>query len=343
LLEVVSLSVILIVMIIPAAFIVSGMFVSPIERLHDAVLHISEGTLEYKSDIKTGDEIEDLSLSFEKMVSNIKNKQGQLIQAKTKLEESARDLEKKVEERTRDLKKAYDKLKNTQAQLVQAEKLSGIGRLASGVAHELNSPLTGLLALLRSYIRDRKKGSKEYKEAEAMLKASEHMADIVSDLTSFAREPKGGEISDLDLREVIESTLSFSRPQLVRRNIRVTELYEDGMLRVRGIGNQLRQVVLNIINNAKAAMPEGGELKISTRLSEDGSRAVMEFSDTGTGIRDDDLEKIFDPFFTTKGPGEGTGLGLSVSHGIVKAHGGDISAESEPGEGAKFTVSLPAL
>ncbi len=241
--------------------------------------------------------------------------------------------------RAGELESAYEKLKSAQAQLVQAEKLSGIGRLAAGVAHELNTPLAGLLGLLRTYKKTVKESTREHKELILMLDATEHMAGIVRGLTAFARQPKG-EFAELSLNDVIESTLSFSSRQLTAGGIKISKYYADDLQKIQGDKGQLQQVVLNMITNARDAMAEGGEFAIKTRNSEDGNMVIAEFTDTGSGIKEEDLPSIFEPFFTTKQIGKGIGLGLSVAHGIMKGHNGEIFVENRPEKGAKFTIAF---
>ncbi len=247
------------------------------------------------------------------------------------------EVEKKKSE---ELAQAYEALKRTQAQLVKSEKLSGIGQLAAGVAHELNSPLSGLLSLLKIYRKKTKEDSKQNQELLVMIQAAEYMSNIIKGLTSFARDSRG-EFTELSLNVVLESTLIFTYHQLVQKKIEVIRDYAADLLTVNGDRSQLQQVVLNMITNACDAMPEGGKLVITTKNSEDENESIIEFIDNGMGIERENLPKIFDPFFTTKGPGKGVGLGLSISHGIIKEHNGEILVESQPGQGAKFTVILP--
>lgn len=247
------------------------------------------------------------------------------------------ELKDRVEERTKELVAS-------QSQLVQAEKLSGIGLLSSGIAHELNSPLAGLLTLLRLNKKKSDKNSNEYHNAKAMVEACEHMASIVKDLGNFARESKD-EFSEINLNDMIKTTLSFAQQQLTKKKkpINISKEFAENLSKIWGNRNQLQQIVLNMITNARDAMPEGGEFIIRTRNSEDGNSAMMEFIDTGIGISEEYKGKVFDPFFTTKEQGKGVGLGLSVVHGIVKRHKGKIFVESQPGKGTKFIIIFPKI
>ncbi|MCK5503773.1 MAG: GHKL domain-containing protein, partial [Thermodesulfovibrionia bacterium] len=159
---------------------------------------------------------------------------------------------------------------------------------------------------------------------------------------SFSRESKG-EYSELNVNKVIDDTLGFSASKIKQKGIQITKEYEDALPKVDGEKTELQQVILNMITNALDAMTDGGKLTIRTDITKDKNNVIMEFIDNGTGIEKEHLGKIFDPFYTTKRPGKGTGLGLSVSYKIIKKHGGNISVESEPGKGTKFTIYLPAV
>ncbi len=246
-------------------------------------------------------------------------------------------------EKAYELKKAYDELRNTQALLVQSEKLSALGELGAGVAHELNSPLAGVLSLTRTHMKGIDPDSEEYVDLEDMEEACEHMAKIIRDFTSFTRVSTG-ELEELDINDAIEATLTFGAPQLTRSEITIEKKYGKDLPPVKGEKSQLQQVVLNMITNARDAISEKGVLNITTR-TKDIDKVLfveMEFYDTGCGISEENIGKIFDPFYTTKRPGGGVGLGLSITHTIVKAHDGEITVESEVGKGTTFTVRLPA-
>ncbi len=238
------------------------------------------------------------------------------------------------------LAQAYRQLRDIKAQLIQAEKLSSLGLLAAGVAHELNSPLDGLMTMLRLSRKQAAPESPENERAATMLAAAEHMARIVGDLTTFARRSEG-DLQELDLNEVIDSTLSFSACQLAGQKITVTRDFARRLEKVRGDRGQLQQVILNLVTNARDAMTQGGRLMIKTENSPDRGAVLLSVTDNGSGIAPENLKRLFDPFFTTKPPGEGIGLGLSVAYGIIDGHGGEITAESEPGRGTKFIIRLP--
>jgi two-component system NtrC family sensor kinase len=272
---------------------------------------------------------------YGKLEQRVRERTAELESAKNEIEVWNKELEQRARDKTRELVKSKE-------QLIHSEKLSAMGQMAGGLAHELNSPLAGLLPLIEKHKDSVEKDSEEYNEFSLMLKASVHMAKIVKDFGSFSRESKG-EFSALHLHEVIEDTLSFSSARLKQRRIKIIKEYEDKLPKVLGDKTGLQQVVLNIITNARDAMSEGDSLTIKTNTCEENKHVCMQFIDTGTGIEHSIIDKIFNPFFTTKRPGEGTGLGLSLSYGIITNHKGEIFVESEHGKGATFSVRLPAI
>lgn len=263
-----------------------------------------------------------------------------------KVENDLRDATKEIEKWNRELearvKEKTDELERSRYLLIQSEKLSAMGELAGGLAHELNSPLAGLVPMLEIHRKREQKGSKASEEIDAMLKAALHMAKIVKDFCVFARR-SNSDFRTLSLCELIEDTLSFSAVRMNQKSINIKKELSDRLPSVLGEKTELQQVVLNMITNASDAMDEGGVLLIATDISEDSKQVIMEFTDNGAGIAEENLTKIFDPFFTTKKEGEGTGLGLSLSYGIIKNHNGEITVESTPGMGSKFRICLPAI
>ncbi|OGP64658.1 MAG: hypothetical protein A3K22_00005 [Deltaproteobacteria bacterium RBG_16_42_7] len=265
-----------------------------------------------------------------------------LLQKEKKLAAEAEESAERERAKAMELGKAYKELRNTQTMLIQSEKLSALGQMGAGVAHELNSPLAGVLSLIRTYTKGKNPDSEEYQDFKDMEEACEHMAKIIRDLSTFTRKSTG-EFTDINITEIIESTLSFSGRQIERQGIKIDKNYDNNLPLIKGDESQLRQVVLNIVTNARDAISGDGTLKITTRKShtDKGQFIEMEFSDTGVGINKEDIGKIFNPFFTTKRPGKGVGLGLSVTHTIVENHNGEILVDSEPGKGSTFTIRLP--
>jgi PAS domain S-box-containing protein len=224
-----------------------------------------------------------------------------------------------------------------QQQLLTSEKLASIGLLSAGVAHEINTPLTGI----SSYIQMLQKKLTDTHYAQILEKVeaqTDRVARIIKNLLAFARSPSEAAVQRVDIKSSIEEILSLIDYKLKNMNIRlVLELAPVPAIYVQG--ERLQQVFINIILNALDAMPGGGELRI--RLAAEDGAQVVRISDTGTGIRPEHRSRIFDPFFTTKGVGKGTGLGLSISYAIVKEHDGRIDVQSEVGRGTTFIITLP--
>jgi PAS domain S-box-containing protein len=236
-------------------------------------------------------------------------------------------------------RKAYDDLRRTQEQLLQSEKMSAVGQLISGVAHELNNPLTAILGYTQ-LLESEKLDARVEEFVGKLRKQAQRTQRIVQNLLSFARQHTPKRVH-VDLRTVLEDTIALRDYDLKVNNIVVERDFEPVLPSVVADPHQLEQVYLNIINNAADAMLEGGRggrLRIS--ISTDKSNIVTSFHDSGPGIFDP--KHVFDPFYTTKGVGKGTGLGLSICYGIVKEHGGEISARNHPEGGALLQVRLPA-
>jgi signal transduction histidine kinase/DNA-binding response OmpR family regulator len=237
------------------------------------------------------------------------------------------------------VKHQMDELKHTQAQLVQSAKLAAIGELAANVAHEINNPLTTVLGFA-SYLGEKVDAADPMREELKLIQEEAGRArDIVRDLLDFSRQHDFSP-EPADLNNVLERTVAMVKRQRALKHVQLQEQYAPDLPLVEIDVSRMKQVFLNIINNALYAMADAGTLTIRTG-SADG-RVHVDFVDTGTGIAPEHLDRIFDPFFTTKPEVSGTGLGLSVSLGIVQSHGGTIDVKSAPGQGATFTVKLPA-
>ncbi|MFQ6109966.1 MAG: ATP-binding protein, partial [Candidatus Aminicenantales bacterium] len=235
------------------------------------------------------------------------------------------------------LQKAHDDLKQAQMSLLRAEKLASIGTLASGIAHEINSPLAGLKNCLVR-IKKNPQETQINRYFNLMMNAIQKVEKVIIGLLNFSRR-EDFIFKPFDLHQSIERALSLVEYKLERSGIEVKKSYDGKLNECYGDGLKIEQVIVNLVLNAIDAMPEGGKLFISSRASD--SKVSLEIRDTGVGIAPDNLGKIFDPFFTTKEPGKGTGLGLSVSYNIIKEHGGDISVDSMRNKGTRFIIILP--
>ncbi|GAB4274151.1 MAG: hypothetical protein Kow0092_29570 [Deferrisomatales bacterium] len=248
------------------------------------------------------------------------------------LKRAREDLELRVSQRTAELEAAYKKL-------LHSEKLSALGTLTASIAHELNNPLFAIRGVLETVQTGTGLGSRELRLVTLAIQECDRISRLIRGLQDFYR-PTNDTMAELDVHEIIDSVLLLCRKDLLARDIRVETRHGPDLPRVSGVGDQIKQVILNLIGNARDAMADGGTVVIGTEVRDGWVRIRVE--DTGKGIPEEDLDRIFEPFFSTKSAARGTGLGLSISHGIVKRHGGHIEVTSRVGQGTRFTVVLPA-
>ncbi len=355
--QMVGITGILILLLVPVGIISGNIFVKPIKKLHEATEHIEKGELDYPIDIRTDDEVEQLADAFKKMISALKAKQAELSSWSKILEDKVREKTKSLEmslresEKTRermismlddnnkirkDLEAKLKELKETQNMLVQSEKMVSLGKLVSEMAHEVNNPLQAISGRAQLALMDEIPN----KELEENLKIIESQCcrarDIIKRLLEFSR-PSKGVIQEKDLKDILETTIKLVEHQYSLIGIKILREYSPDELKVKVDTNQIEEVFFNILKNASEAMGHGGSITIST--SKEGNKARISFKDTGSGIPEEVMKNIFDPFYTTKK--DGTGLGLSVCYGLVKDHGGEMKYESEPGKGTTAIVTLP--
>ena len=300
--------------------------INPLRKMVLATEKIAKGDLSHKVSVKSRDEVGSLSNSFNKMTVDLKAAKGKLV-------EWGKTLEKKVDERTKELKKA-------QAHLVQSEKLASIGKLAAGVAHEINNPLGGILIYSHLLLEDTNKNSPYYENLEKIVKETTRCKEIVNGLLEFAR-PKEPETSLTDINKIIEKSLSLLKSQALFQNIEIRKNYSYSLPLLVADNAQLQQVFVNIILNAVDAMEGKGVLTLKTAQDEKGEFINIYIQDTGHGINEEDKIRLFEPFFSTKEVGAGTGLGLSISYSLIQKHQGTIEVESKKGKGSTFIVRLP--
>ena len=317
-------------------FCVHPLFYVPLRDLEPGAARLSSGNLEQPIPVRSDDEFGQLAASFNAMTAALGNSQ-------VELREWGRTLEQKVEKRTQELRIA-------EAETMRSEKLASVGLLASGIAHELNNPLTGILTfttLLRKKMPD---GSADAEDLDLVIGETKRCATIIRRLLDFARE-KTPEEKFADLNRIIEDTVQIIERPASFRDIEITMDLDRHLPPVWLDADLIKQVIMNMLVNAQHAIKDAGSITVRTRRCpalkspEPGMPPVpmveMAVIDTGCGIPAQNLKRIFDPFFTSKEVGKGTGLGLSVSHGIVRAHGGTIEVESKVGEGSTFSVYLP--
>jgi two-component system NtrC family sensor kinase len=340
-----SAAIILAVVVFIAAIVLLTFFVRavtrPIKQLVLVTDQVSRGDLSRTVDVQQRDEIGHLATTFNRMIVS-------LSQSREEIEEYNRTLEQKIIDRTLELEEA-------QAQLVQSEKMSAIGQLAAGVAHELNNPLGGILGYAQFALEKMRKQAKTEEDAKIFDSYIRYLGDIetqarrcktiVQNLLRFSRSSRVSEFADVDVNQVIEDTRTFVEHQLNMNQISLEVEHNDDIPIIQANAGQLQQVFTNLIINAMHASPAESTIRIIVRFSpalgEFGGALEIQVIDQGIGIPAEDIKKIFEPFFTTKEVGKGTGLGLSVSYGIIREHGGEIRVDSEVGKGTVFTIILP--
>lgn len=302
---------------------------TPVSLLTRGMEKVAGGDLDYHLDINTKDEIGELAQAFNAMTSDLKK-------AKNELVEWGNTLEKKVQEKTEAIHRA-------QAQLIHSEKLASLGRMAAGVAHEINSPLTGIVTFGHLLLKKFPPGSEENEDIQVIIEQANRCSTIIKGLLGFARA-SAAEKAPTNINDVIDHSLNIVRNKADFFNIKIVTDFDEYLSKVKADSSQLQQVFLNMIMNAADAIEGKGTITMITRniLDNSGDWVEIEFRDTGPGIDDENLAKIFEPFFTTKPVGKGTGLGLAVSHGIIHEHGGSISVKTKQGEGTSFFIKLPA-
>jgi len=299
----------------------------PIGEMVAATHNIIAGRFDQEIGSNAQGEVALLAESFNAMLKSLR-------QMKADLEEWGRTLEEKVKQRT-------EELVAMQARVAQSERLASLGMLAAGVAHEVNNPLGGILALTGLTVEDMSKDDPKRENLEEVIRQTERCRDIVKGLLEFSRQSKGN-TEAVDLNTVLEDTLSLIGKQALFFNINVDCQFEPELPPVVADRSQFQQVFINILMNSVQAMNERGTITIKTRYKSADNSVEVAISDTGQGIPAEDIGRIFDPFFTTKAGGHGTGLGLSIAYGIVTTHGGHISVQSKLGKGSTFIIDIPA-
>jgi two-component system NtrC family sensor kinase len=309
-------------------FFARSQVVQPVSQLLHGTRAVAGDRLDLEIPVRSKGELGLLAASFNDMTRSLRRVEGEL-------RGLTHDLERQVEERTADLKKA-------QAQLVQSEKLSSLGRLSASIAHEINNPLAGILTFAKLIVRTLEGGPVDEAGRRTLVKnlllvqrETERCSAIVRNLLDFARE-RPLTLRDVNLNAVIEEGLSLIAHQVQIQGVTLDKRLGEIPVVLADFG-LLRQAFVNLALNACDAMAKGGTLSITTRL--EGREVELVAADTGPGIPRENLSRIFDPFFTTKE--KGTGLGLSVVYGIVQRHGGRIEVQSEPGQGTTFVIHLP--
>jgi len=299
-------------------FILRRRIVSPIHALISHTHKIAGGNLTERLTPSGGRELIELAESFNIMADGLDTKQ--------------RELSQKIDE----LERMNKELMQARNELMQAEKLALIGRMASGIAHELGNPISAVSVNIE-LLEKRSKDNKELEIVSRIKNDIERMDKIIRELLDFAR-PKKITLQKINLKKSIDEAIETVKSQRGFEKIMTELKAPSDFIEIMADINQLKQVWINLLLNSRDAMPDGGKITIS--IKKDPSNILVEFSDTGRGIDKEYIDKIFEPFFTTKEPGKGTGLGLTVVQRIIKSINGKINVESEPDKGTKFTITF---
>lgn len=292
-----------------ASLVIARRVSRPLEKLTEAAEKVGQGQFEVSVESTSGDEIGALSRSFNRMTDELRERDA--------------------------------KLAGANAALVQSEKLAAFGQLGAGIAHEVKNPLAGILGYTQLALRKLDDDSPIRKNLTVIETETRRCTEIISNLLQFARQ-ESGKMEPTDINAVVDAALQIVDHQLGVNNVRISKELAANLPSCEVNANQLQQAIMNFAINAQQAMgSEGGSLVLRTRLG-DADKVIIEVEDDGPGVPDDVRGKIFEPFFSTKPAGQGTGLGLSVTYGIIKDHGGEVWVEDVPGGGARFVVSLPS-
>lgn len=312
--------------IIVTTFVMIRSITRPLGEMAAATRRISAGQFDIAIRPDAPGEIGVLAQSFNTMLQGLRQMKGDL-------EDWGRTLERRVEERS-------EELVTMQARVAESERLASLGMLAAGVAHEINNPMGGILALTALSLEDMTLEDPNRQNLEEVVRQTERCRDIVRGLLEFSRQSQG-DTELVDMNDVVRSTLALISNQALFFNVKLIQNLNPTIPRIIAHRSQLEQVCMNLVVNAAQSMDQPGTITIETAHREDLDQVELRVADTGRGIAPDKIGRIFDPFFTTKENGAGTGLGLSIVYGIVTKHRGSISVVSEVGDGSTFTIRFP--
>jgi signal transduction histidine kinase len=327
----------------------------PVRDLLRGVEAVTRGNMTTAVPVGSEDEIGKLAARFNMMVERIRAATEENRRLYKELQGAHDDLQVRVEEATaelwqknRELARTIELLSTAQREAARAQRLSAIGQLAASVAHKIGTPLTALSGHIQLLAEDPHLGAEARQRLRTVENQIERTSRIIQDLLIYARKPELA-LAPVDVNVCLEDCLALLRPEMDRRKVAVLLDLAAGLAKVEADHQQLQEAFWNLIENGMDAMPEGGTLTVrsydhdASAPDRNGNHVSVEIADTGQGIPEELREQIFQPFFTTKKAGRGTGLGLAIALETVRAHGGQISVDSQAGKGARFMVVLPAL
>jgi signal transduction histidine kinase len=315
--------------VILLGYILAQHIARPILRLRAMSQAVAGGDLEQSSGLLRSDEIGELANAFDIMTLRLRERTDE-----------ATRLYAEAVQRAKELADINTRLQATQAQLVQSEKLASVGQLTAGIVHDVKNPLAVIKGLAEELAEEPDMDEYSIDGLKTIRESASKANTIVTDLLKFARQSTP-EMQSRDMRDTIESVMRLTEYLTRKGKVEVEAILPERAVMATYDPQQIEQVLINLLTNAVQAMPDGGTLTFDLSQSDDD--VVLKVTDTGVGIPKENFARIFDPFFTTKPEGEGTGLGLSVSYGIITRHGGHIDLSSTVGEGTTFTIHIPTL
>ena len=307
-------------------YILAEAIARPVLKLKEGFEALETGNFDFNIHVMHSDEIGNLTESFNRVRGELK--------------ETYAKLQGKIEAADEDLKKAYKELQEKQEILVQKEKLASLGQLSAGVAHELNNPLGTILVFSHMLLKELPKEDTRRKDVEMIASEATRCRNIVRGLVDFARESRVSK-EPTDIAELINEVVSIMSPKSDDFGVNLTSNIQGDLPKILLDATQIKQMLINLVDNGIDAIKVKGEVRITANLSDSGDALEIKVTDNGCGIREEDFPRLFTPFFTTKEMGKGTGLGLAIAYGVVKMHSGNISAESHIGEGTTFSIWIP--
>lgn len=313
--------------IIVIGYVLSRSIARPILKLRSLTQSVAAGDLDQRIGLDRSDEIGELADAFDQMTLRLRERTS----------EAARLYAEAIQHNI-ELADTNERLRTTQLQLVQSEKLAAIGKLTAGIVHDVKNPLTVIKGIAELVLSEDTFPPGYQKELTLIHESAHKANNIVTDLLKFARQSEP-QMQDYDMRETVETALRLTAYPIRKAHVQVVSDLPKQAVVMAYDRQQIEQVLVNLINNAVQAMPDGGTMRVTLTQAE--GIAAIAVQDTGIGIPPENLGHIFDPFFTTKPEGEGTGLGLSVSYGIISNHSGQFEVESVVGQGTTFTILMP--
>jgi two-component system NtrC family sensor kinase len=317
-----------IVMATCIAFILARAIVRPVLMLKRGFSELEKGNFDSPVAATASDEIGSLAESFNKVRTELKNTYAKL--------------QGKIEAADEDLKKAYLELQEKQDMLVQKEKLASIGQLSAGVAHELNNPLVTILVFSRMLLKELPPDDPRRADIEMIANEADRCRNIVRGLVDFARQSRVNK-ETIQPADTIHEVMQIMSEKAALCGVTISEEVAHELPDITADGAQLKQMLINLIDNAIDAAGQSGTVRIAARPAPLGSGIELTVSDTGCGIPENCISEIFTPFFTTKEMGKGTGLGLAIVYGIVKMHSGSIDVDSTENKGTTFRITIPDM